>query len=330
MLTPPTDLDEAVVDAALSGHWGIEVRRRDYAPVGFGSHHWEVVDTAGRRWFVTADDLDAKPWLGDDRASALAGLRTAYATAAALRDGCGLHFVLSPVPARDGTPLLAVTDRWAVSVVPHSDGETGGFADCFPAERRDEMALLLAELHAALPIGVRPRDDVGSGDRDAVATLLASVDRPWTGGPWSEPARTWLDEHADHVRRLLDQHAALVAHAAGRPHVVTHGEPHPGNVLVSDAGCRLIDWDTVATAPPERDLWLAASGWDGPVDAAFLESYQRLSGIDVDPAVLTLYRVGWVLSDVASLAGALQREHERDATTDARWGYLRALRLDVD
>ena len=42
--------------------------------------------------------------------------------------------------------------------------------------------------------------------------------------------------------------------------VVTHGEPHPVNVMQTDAGRVLIDWDTVAIAPPERDLWMVICG----------------------------------------------------------------------
>src|SRR4029077_13351490 len=66
--------------------------------------------------------------------------------------------------------------------------------------------------------------------------------------------------------------------------VITHGEPHPGNIIrvapnadadglaaADDAAAgatggagpasgaiMLIDWDTVGLAPPERDLWMAA------------------------------------------------------------------------
>jgi thiamine kinase-like enzyme len=41
----------------------------------------------------------------------------------------------------------------------------------------------------------------------------------------------------------------------GGPYVITHGEPHPGNLLRTRAGLRLIDWDMTALARPERDLW---------------------------------------------------------------------------
>jgi uncharacterized protein len=40
--------------------------------------------------------------------------------------------------------------------------------------------------------------------------------------------------------------------------VVTHGEPHPANVMLVTGTLVLIDWDTVALAVPERDLWMVA------------------------------------------------------------------------
>ena len=41
---------------------------------------------------------------------------------------------------------------------------------------------------------------------------------------------------------------------------MTHGEPHAGNVMRTDEGRLLVDWDTVALAPPERDLWMLVVG----------------------------------------------------------------------
>jgi aminoglycoside phosphotransferase (APT) family kinase protein len=38
--------------------------------------------------------------------------------------------------------------------------------------------------------------------------------------------------------------------------VLTHGEPHPGNLIQVGSRWMLVDWDTTLVAPPERDLWL--------------------------------------------------------------------------
>src|SRR4051794_35848900 len=98
----PDGIDEQDVAAALARGWAIEAAALDYAPVGGGSYHWiateaGAVSGTGTRWFVTADDLEDKAWLGDSAAAAFDGLQIAMDTAAALRDGAGLPFVLAPI-----------------------------------------------------------------------------------------------------------------------------------------------------------------------------------------------------------------------------------------
>jgi hypothetical protein len=58
MLTPPDGMPESALAAALGRWWGIGVASVQYRPVGWGSHHWEVGDAAGSRWFVTVDELE--------------------------------------------------------------------------------------------------------------------------------------------------------------------------------------------------------------------------------------------------------------------------------
>ncbi len=65
---------------------------------------------------------------------------------------------------------------------------------------------------------------------------------------------------------LLDAYASLARHVASRQDrlVITHGEPHGGNVMTMSSGLVLVDWDTVLLAPPERD----GSGTTSPKSAA--------------------------------------------------------------
>ena len=100
--------------------------------------------------------------------------------------------------------------------------------------------------------------------------------------------------------------------------MVTHGEPHPGNVMRTPAGPVLIDWDTVALTPPERDLWLVARGDDGRTAA----HYERLTGRAVDPDALALYRHAWTLDDIAVTVYDLREPHQRDPDTEQLWDWL--------
>ena len=136
--------------------------------------------------------------------------------------------------------------------------------------------------------------------------------QPWEGGPFAEPAREQLSAHADRVIRWLatfDRLGAQIA-AAGQDWVITHGEPHACNLI--DAGGRLllIDWDTVALAPPERDLWMLG---DSPQDFA---QYVEAAQSQPDQVGFALYRLAWTLSDLAAFIATLRSSHRR--TTDMR------------
>jgi spectinomycin phosphotransferase len=167
--------------------------------------------------------------------------------------------------------------------------------------------------------------------RSDLEAALRELGRPWTGGPFSEPARALLAGAAGQVRRrldTLDRWASDVA-AAGET-VITHGEPHPGNVIRIAAGpagrpsghspvggeIMLVDWDTVGLARPERDLWLVASETGDE-----LRRYTELTGRPVDTAALELYRLRWTLDDLSCFVRDLRAPHRRTADAEhARQG----------
>jgi spectinomycin phosphotransferase len=162
-------------------------------PVGAGGYHWVARSAAGSRWFVTADDLDGKPWLGDSRDEVFQRLRGALGTARALRDAAGLAFVAAPK-------------------------------------------------------------------------------------------------------------------------VITHGEPHSGNLIRTGKQLMLLDWDTVGLAPPERDLWML------PGDA--LDQYAGLTGKPVNPAGVRLYQLRWALDDIRAYTEDLRVPHSQTPGAEHSWQAL--------
>jgi hypothetical protein len=80
------------------------------------AHHWKLTGDDGQPYFVTVDDLDDKNWMGDMRATVFEGLGRALSTAVALRHEVGLEFVVAPIPAAAGQPLIRLDDRYTVSV----------------------------------------------------------------------------------------------------------------------------------------------------------------------------------------------------------------------
>jgi spectinomycin phosphotransferase len=306
----PADIRDSDVAAALARHWALTVKDLSYLPVGFGGYHWLAADQTGSRWFVTVSDLDA-PWVLD--------LPASMQTAAWLATEAGLEFVIAPVPTTAGQVVGSLDSRFALTLFPYVDAAPGRFED--PIDDGDRAAIIdmLAALHTATPKGIQvPSRPLELASRQAIDHALASLGVPWTGGPYAEPGRDLLARYERPLRQAFARFDGLLdrVREAGGPYVITHGEPHPGNLLRTRAGLCLVDWDMTALARPERDLWWVISG---DQDAA---RYSSRTGWTVNQDALALYRLRWRLDDVAEFLSEIRRPHQRTADTLVSWRVL--------
>ena len=323
----PAGITERDLGRALADGWGIRSATLRYAPVGGGSYHWVVRDERGERRFVTVDDLDDKGWLGHTRPVVFEGLRAAMDAVVTLRREAALGFVVAPVPALDGQLLRPLGPRHAVAVFPFLQGAAGRWDEVYSAPDRDELVTMLAALHRVDPKSPNPKNpaavrlshrEIGLPWRRDLETALRELGRPWCGGPFAEPARALLAGAAGQVRRGLEtlDRRAGDATAAGET-VITHGEPHPGNIIRVGGEMMLVDWDTVGLARPERDLWMVASE-----SGDELRRYTELTGRPVNRTALELYRLRWVLDDISCFVRELRAGHRRTAGTEHAWHSL--------
>ena len=316
---------------ALADGWGLSAETLRYAPVGGGSYHWVVTSGPGEQWFVTVDDLDDRAgWAGPGRPCSR-GCARRWTPRVTLRREAGLGFVAAPVPALDGQSVRPLGDAHAVAVFPFLHGSPGEWDKPLPAPDLDELVAMLAALHRVDPAAVRlPRREVELSWRDDLELALRELGRPWTGGPFAEPARELLAGAAGPVRRGLDtlDRWARRPRRAAENLVITHGEPHPGNIIrvAADAAgpasgaIMLIDWDTVGLAPPERDLWMVATETGDE-----LRRYTELTGRPVDLAAIELYRLRWALDDLSCFVRDLRAPHRRTPGTEHAWQALQTI-----
>lgn len=314
MRTRPDELWDHDVVAGLHNGWGIRSAEVAYAPVGFGSHHWTVA-TDGRRWFATVDDLEARRrHSGETRGDASERLAAALGTARSLRDA-GLDFVVAPQPGELGELLWPIDDRFVLAVYPWVDGDPHEYGHYPAASERSAVVDLLADVHgcgAPVPAVV---DDLLIPSRAELETSLGSHGSTWGPGPFAEPAQRVVDQHAGVLANLLVRYDELAA--SGGPLVVTHGEPHRGNTITTDAGTVLIDWDTALLAPPERDLW---SLFDE--DPAIADRYSEATGRTVEPNAIALYRLWWVLCEISLFTADFRAPHHDTADRRLAWQGL--------
>ncbi|MFD4237060.1 phosphotransferase family protein [Streptomyces sp. NPDC058542] len=319
----PTDIDETALAAAL-GAWGIEPVMLTHAPVGFGDHHWVAADAEGRRTFVTVADLAHKPHCGQGAAEAWTGLSRAMNTAARLESALGEPALVAPLRSGGGETLLRLTGRYAVSVFPYVDAPTGHFGQVLDPGARRLLVERLAQLHTTRPPLTTPVHDPALPGRAAIGAALADPQRFRDDvGPYAQRCQALLTTNYAVLQATLDHFdngtAMLTADASASPvaaTVVTHGEPHPGNVLDPGGRTLLVDWDTVALASPERDLWLAT---DAPED---LSRYAELTGHRPDPELLAYYELRWALDDMAAALDIFGTRHPDTADTRQAWEGL--------
>jgi spectinomycin phosphotransferase len=310
--TPPTSPTDREVLDAVRRYWMPRAAAVRYVPKGFGAHHWQVVDEHGPVLFATHDQV-GDPQGQDLPASGTAASRwppsrfvRAYAATIELARA-GVPGVLAPVPAAGGQAVVPLA-AGVLSVTPWCEGDS-------PTEEEGNRPLHLARvreivgaLHAAaVPTGIpiwSPRD--GRVEVDAV---IERARDPWTRGPFGELARETILASAEGLRTVGARFDRLagVARSARENWVPTHGEVHHRNRMLTgpdgsaspDGDVLLVDWESLALAPPERD------SRDLPPSAR--------EGLGEDPAMLEMFALEWTLSELHEYAHWFQGPHDGSA-----------------
>ncbi len=326
MQSRPDNLPDAVVAVAVSDGWNLHSPTAVYWPVGYGSHHWAVENAAGGRWFASVDVLDEQ-----DPGGSFGQLAAALDAAAGARDA-RLSFVVAPIRTPDGDVLRPLCERYALALYPHVAGKSGNFNDTLSPDDAAELTGLLCSLHD-VPHDAATRTRVGvetfalPGRASLEAALSDSTDTGGWPGPYGERLRSLLARHRDDVDRVLREHDRLVAAAGPQDDrtVLTHGEPHPGNLIRTSDGMVLVDWDTALFAPPERDVWLLDARTGGRAAA----EYTAQSGRPLSRDLLLRYDLAWSLADLAVFVELLRKTPDETADTAWSWDAFRGTLEDL-
>lgn len=303
MREPLESVTDDVVVQLLRDEWGLALSAIEHLPWGFGAWHWAAFDLSGRgRWFVTADEIDHR-----DRAHEL---ETTYAAALALYDG-GLRSVV-PCLRSSGGPITVLVKGCALSVTEWVEGSRAEGRLTGPAAA--ETSRLVSDLHQCSVPSQALVWDHRLRWRDDLERLGELVQPEWSSGPLADTARSALRAALGAVPKWLERHEHRAAQAlAGRDAwVATHGEPGLHNQLVTAAGRRLVDWESMRVAPRERDLTdLARSG-----------TRWRWGQAAPDPAMLELFDLHWRLDEIGAYAARFRLPHTGGANDHVALGGL--------
>ncbi len=150
--------------------------------------------------------------------------------------------------ARDGE-TLAEHHGFRYAVFPWQPGRT---SELGRTEEREMLGRFLGRLHrlgAAAPFAHRPTISVRERGYEAVAELLAGSFIP-------DYLREPYAGLTDLLLRRIDAAFAAVPYGSLR----LHGDCHLSNILWTDAGPHLVDFDDCCMGPAVQDLWMLLSG----------------------------------------------------------------------
>jgi spectinomycin phosphotransferase len=215
--------------------------------------------------------------------------------------------------------VARLSERYSLVVHPYVTGTVaGGDGEFTSAGDRKSVIDLLTQIHRARA-GPPRADDFVVPRLDELQAVIRDPGGDWRSGPYAKSAQELLRAHARDLHVLIGYYRSLARKVAAQPErmVITHGEPHAGNVIATKTGLVLIDWDTVLLAPPERDLWALAG--DEP---SLLDRYAAATGTEIDHGVLSLYRLRFDLAEVCEYLFLFRSCHEDTADTQESWRNL--------
>lgn len=286
MLTPPLQPTNTDVLDVVQREWLPGADHAEYLPVGFGAHHWRVDSAHRPQLFVTWDTPD-----GDLFPSPF---EEAYTTASRLCDASFAH-VVAPLQSFGGgftVPCAA----GLLSVSPWIEGRTPSADEARTVEHTRMTVQMLRRLHHLTPPAAAPvwSPRIGVGVTERLNTLSAEA---WPHGPLGEQARRIVVQGLEAISGWEARYTELARMAtAHRAHwVLTHGEPHFANQLITESGLLLVDWETCAVAPVARDVRTLSAAFHGIWEA--------------DAAMIELFDLEWRLSEIQEYAQWFRRPH---------------------
>lgn len=281
MRTPPPSPTAADVLAAVRRSWLPAADTVQYVPRGFGAHHWQVAGPGdGPGLFVTLDPARA----GRD----LRSFAEAYRATAALAAG-GTPGILASLPTRTDGVFVTPLGDGVLSATPWCEGHNPTPEEARGPRHLAGLREIVAALHASpvpegIPVWAPPYGVLG------VHRILDRAGSTWDEGPYGERARAAILAAGEGLVAAAGRFESLRDSARSRraDWVPTHGEVHDRNQMVTPDGILLVDWESLALAPPERD-------------SRDLPPHAR-AGLGEDPRMHEMFALEWTLSELEEYA----------------------------
>jgi spectinomycin phosphotransferase len=209
--------------------------------------------------------------------------------------------VIPPLPVRDGR-LWTRMEPFAVVLYPFVEGRDGYQVALSDVQWMELGAAVRGIQAARLPealAGCVSRERFTPQWGEILGSFQARAERERFDEPVAAEMAALLRAESGRIGKVVARAEQLATRLRDRApaQVLCHGDMHAGNVLVSaDGALRVVDWDTLVFAPPERDLEQVGGGWGGTREAELF--YRGFGAAEIDQEALAYYRYHRVLEDL--------------------------------
>lgn len=299
MLTPPSDLDLAALEALLVSAYGLAPRELSFLPLGAD------LNTAVYR----LEDRDGQQFFLKMRRGELAKASVELPFVLAQQ---GLGHVIAPIPNREGA-LQTLLAHFHAILFPFVEGHDAWNYSLSSEQWRDFGRSLRflhqCELPSALWQAI-PRERYDPIWRTILRHYLSDATLMGRADPAARAYAELLNERRAVLSDLLERSEQLAAWAKLQTFELRpcHADIHAGNLLIDGAEkLYLVDWDTLIAAPIERDLMFIGAGigalWNTPRESEqFFAGYGEVSLV---PELIRYYRFERIVEDFAVTCQAL-------------------------
>lgn len=292
----PSKLADAVIQAALQTHYGLNATALTFLPIGNDSASFVYgVDAIGGTSYFLKVRTDA-------------GFSPASLAVPHFLHEQGVPHIVPPLSANSGRLWIDVGD-FALSLYPFIDARTAtatGLSD----RHWHALGATFHQIHTSqLPPDLQqivPHETFVPSRRHVLANLDSVIaNRRITDPIQQELADFWhsqqdqihaVIDRADTLGNLLRQ-ASLLA--------LCHADAHTWNVLLDTTQQMwIVDWDEVVLAPKERDLMFFIGGIAQNLvnlheTSCFLQGYGNPA---IDHRALVYYRYAWAVQEMGAYA----------------------------
>ena len=293
---------QSVIDA-LKKYYRITLKSMDFKPVGEESYSYLAIDFNGNKYFVKYCE----------RANVTKNIDLVNQLLVQLKD---FNFVVPPIDVQGKTSFSILTGK--IYVYPYIDGEIVTIGnEKFDKDLVDKLLDIIVKIHSSKDkITVRLSVEDFNNDflTDFERLLTLQTDR---GARSNSEAVSILKSNEALIRKLINTHTKLGEYyKKNKPYLVlTHGDITGRNIILSEYGLKLVDWDGAMISPPERDLNFLLDNPHFSVD-----EYLRKMGMDhYDPKLKEYYGQQWALG---SIIGNLENLLTMELTLEDQAEYI--------